>query len=218
MIALWSSAAGSSASSEVRIALPRSVSPRGADSGVADSSVPRRNPWSVVSGHSSTPVRLNATSAQRSPSSESIRSATSAFARSRRLGRTSAASMERETSSATTTLRVRACIFWEECPHCGRAAAKRTSASPASSSAAWRLKSLGLRGKRRPCRAGATRPLSRFSARARRNTHHAPATGTRATRTSIHGFTNFMTPKTIPHRPCRCKRVWPRSCKTLTWR
>ena len=186
-IALWSSAAGSSASSAVLIAPPRSVSPRGAESGVAPSSAARRKPWSVVSGHSSTPVRRNATSAHRSPSSESMRSTTSAFARSRRFGLTSVASIERETSSATTTLRERAWNVCSEWPHCGRAAANTTSSSPARTSAACTRKSPGLRGIRRACSAGATKPSSRFSVRARSHSHTAPMTGTSARSANIQG-------------------------------
>ena len=130
MIALWSSAAGSSAPSAARMALPRSVSPRGADSGLMRSRALLRYPWSVVSGHTTTPVRRNATSAHLSPARESIRSATSALARSRRLGLTSSASIERDTSIAMTTLRARVTVFSIDLPHCGRAAAKSARKRP----------------------------------------------------------------------------------------
>ena len=193
MIALWSSIVGSSACSAVRIAAPRSVSPRGADSGVAVSSAERRNARSVVSGHSRTPFWRNATSAHLSPSSESTRSAISAFARSRRLGRTSAASMERLTSRATTTFRLFAATTCVLCPHCGRAAANRQSARPERRSIACTTNVFGLFGSKRPWRAGATKPLRRASERARRNVQNAPATGTSSTSTSIHGFTNRIT-------------------------
>ena len=120
--------------SDSLIALPRSVSPRGAESGESVSSVPRRKPRSVVSGHSATPVLRNATSEQRSPSRESMRSATSAFARSSRLGPTSLASIDCETSIAMTRLRLETVRRSSDLPHCGRAAARNAITSPADTS------------------------------------------------------------------------------------
>ena len=99
----------------------------------------------------------------------------------------SCASIERDTSSAITTLRERTCIFWADCPHRGRDAAKRTSASPRSNRAACRPKSRGLGGIRRAFNAGATNEESRLSARARSSTQSAPATGTSATNANIQG-------------------------------
>ena len=117
-----------------------------------------------------------------------MRSAMSALARSRRLGRTSATSIERDTSSATTTLRLRASIFWDECPHCGRAAASATSVRPTTiSGICSRANGLAAVGNRRPASDGATIFSRRRSARARRKIQNAPATGTNATSVNIHG-------------------------------
>ena len=169
------------------MAAPRSVSPRAALSGERPSRAPRRNPRSVVNGQMDSPVPRNATSAQRSPSRESIRSATSAFTRSRRLGRTSSANIERETSIATTTLRERSTIFSSDFPHCGLAAAKRANASPAVIRYACRLQRSAPGGMSRLRSAGATSFLSERSRRARRKAHHSAINGTAPTRKSIHG-------------------------------
>ena len=163
-----------------RMALPRSVSPRGAEFSSIDSSALWRCARSFVSGNRALAVLRKATSEQRSSSSASMRSATSAFARLRRLGNTSPASIERETSIATTTLRLRAMRFSIVLPHWGRDAAKRTRKSPSRMHVVW----TPAKG---TCGTFSVSRVSAFSRRAFIRLQTKPATGTIATNISNTG-------------------------------
>ena len=99
----------------------------------------------------------------------------------------SSVSIERDTSSASTTFRERTCTFTFDWPHWGRATAKRMRASPVSSKKACMLNSRGLDGISRVRSPGATNESRRLSARARRKNQNAPATGTSATNINIQG-------------------------------
>ena len=77
-----------------------------------------------------------ATRPMRSPVSMLISSLSSSFARSRRFGRTSCASMLFEKSSATTMSMPRFLSIWMRPPYCGRAAASARHATPRNSAIA----------------------------------------------------------------------------------
>ena len=102
------------------------------------------------------------------------------------------ADIDRETSMATTTLRLRWTGRSVVRPHCGRDAAKRQRKSPASVSHACSPHRLTPAGISRERSDGATMRSSAFSRRARRNAHHSPASGTAATSTRNIGFANLI--------------------------
>ena len=83
------------------MASPMSVPPRGALPTSTSSSTMRKKPWSLVSGTLTTGLPAKTISPTRSPARCGSRSRTSDFARSSRLGATSSAVIERETSRST---------------------------------------------------------------------------------------------------------------------
>ena len=88
--------------------------------------------------------------------------------------------MERDTSIATTTLRLLAVNFWFVRPHWGRAAASNTRNNPASMKKDWNLEVESFRNDELMIE-------SFFSRLRRKKLHHNPAIGTRATSASNSG-------------------------------